>query len=293
MQREFRVLECTSPFTDKFVKMYFYDQRDENIFILLDYVPTGDCWELMKSKGGKLSLNVAKHIISNLIVSLSFLHAHGVVHRDIKPDNVLITSKGHAKLVDFGMCGHHACGLEDDTSLWLEGVASRSRPGSSRSVNMKSDTDISLQSFVFGEAVEDRMRTLVGNVNYAAPEVLECDGYDQGIDWWAIGVLYFHIISGVPPFQGTNDSETKFNVIQGDMSYEKLPSNITKSCHHFIVSLLEKNPKRRLGARGTFEVKEHKHFDGVDFEKVFEGTGPFTPTAKVIDFQEVDVDFLN
>jgi len=295
IERECVVMERTSLYPDMFVRFHLHDSREDYVFILMDYVPTGDCFKLMKSmQDQRLPAELAKHIVANLIVAVSFLHTHGVVHRDIKPDNLLITPQGNVKLVDFGMASHHVSNMDavsddDDKSLWLEEMQN-----TSSNSRMKSGTDQSLSSFRFGDRCEEEMmKTLVGNVNYAAPEVLEAEAYDHSIDWWAVGVLYFHFIAGVPPFWGPSDSETKYNIIEGNINWSKLPAKTSKSCRSFITALLTRDPKRRLGSSGGQEVEQHTHFEGTDFTHILQTDGPYLPPEVKVDFKPQDVDFLD
>lgn len=295
--RECEVMEHTTLYPDMFLRLFFHEVRDNHICILMEYVPTGDCLQLMKSFGGNLPSDISKHIISNLIVGISFLHAHGVVHRDIKPDNLLITPQGNVKLVDFGMSTHYHCNISassssDDKSLWLEDMKDISC--GSHILQGKSETDMSISSFRFGadRVDEDVLKTLVGNVNYAAPEVLEGEGYDHCIDWWALGVLYFHFISGTPPFYAPSDSETKYNVVKGKIHWSMLNKDTTSSCRDFIGALLERSPKMRLGAQGVQEVQHHDHFADTDFSEVLQRPGPFQPKENEVVFKPLDVNFF-
>jgi serine/threonine protein kinase len=289
-------MEHTSLYPDRFLRLYFHDTRDDYIFILMDYVPTGDCLQLMKSMDGKLPLELAKHIVASLVLAVSFLHSHGVVHRDIKPDNLLITPQGNVKLVDFGMSTHYDSNTDgsgsENNSLWLKEMHNAS--GSTSAVHaLRSETDMSISSYRFGDRCDDDlMKTLVGNVNYAAPEVLEGEGYDHSIDWWAVGVLYFHFIGGVPPFHARSDSEIKYNVIEGIINWEKVPINTHASCKSFIAALLERKSKRRLGATGGKAVERHDHFQGINFSTLLSEPGPFLPTVEEIEFKPLDLDFL-
>eukprot|EP00603_Paraphysomonas_imperforata_P006742 CAMPEP_0114417214 /NCGR_PEP_ID=MMETSP0103-20121206/2843_1 /TAXON_ID=37642 ORGANISM="Paraphysomonas imperforata, Strain PA2" /NCGR_SAMPLE_ID=MMETSP0103 /ASSEMBLY_ACC=CAM_ASM_000201 /LENGTH=647 /DNA_ID=CAMNT_0001585489 /DNA_START=288 /DNA_END=2231 /DNA_ORIENTATION=- len=298
--RECEVMQHTTLYPDMFLRLFFHELKDDYICILMEYVSTGDCLQLMKYFGGKLSHELAKHIISNLIVGVSFLHSHGVVHRDIKPDNLLITPQGNVKLVDFGMSAHHPCNssgtASDSNAMWLEEMDSAMycAQHTPTTPNGKSETDISISSFRFGCNLtdEDLLKTLVGNVNYAAPEVLEGEGYDHCIDWWALGVLYFHFISGIPPFYAVSDSDTKLNVVKGRIQWSKLPGNTSEDCRDFIAALLERSPRMRLGAQGAVELQEHGHFVDTDFKDILQKPGPFLPKETVVDFKPLEVDLF-
>lgn len=288
IQRERVVMENTNRYPDIFLRLYFHEIKLNNILIMMEYVPTGDCLALMNSLGGKLSLELSKHIVASVVVAISFLHIHGVVHRDIKPDNLLITPQGHIKLVDFGMCGHYAPkggsvalrsdGSED--SLWFGRLRSNSTTNA-----LVTETDPSTPSYKFGNASDDMMKTMAGNANYAAPEVLGGDGYDNTVDWWAVGVLYFHLLAGVTPFAAHEDAEIKCNVLGRCIGWEHLPKQALKACQGVIEAFLDLEPLERLGAKGDWQIKEHEHFADYDFDSLFVKPGPHIPARANVIFE--------
>ncbi|KAF1621116.1 UNVERIFIED_CONTAM: Serine/threonine-protein kinase LATS2, partial [Eudyptes pachyrhynchus] len=88
------------------------------------------------------------------------VHKMGFIHRDIKPDNILIDLDGHIKLTDFGLC----------------------------------------TGFRWTHNSKCLAHSLVGTPNYIAPEVLLRKGYTQLCDWWSVGVILFEMLVGQPPF---------------------------------------------------------------------------------------------
>mmetsp|Transcript_7349 Transcript_7349/g.10923 ORF Transcript_7349/g.10923 Transcript_7349/m.10923 type:complete len:700 (+) Transcript_7349:124-2223(+) len=296
VKRECRLMDTTSRFPDMFLNLYFTTQSADHIFIVMEYVPGGDCLKILQSMdNGRFSFKVALHLISNLILAVSFLHSHGIVHRDIKPDNLLITAAGHLKLMDFGMATPYKrlrkkCGVvgssatnnsddQDDScrSMWLENFASVT--------NQQSDG--SCQSFLFGDT--GLMKTIVGNVNYCAPEVISGCGYDHTVDWWAVGVLYFHFISGVTPFASyLSEEQVKFHILEGIINWNALPKTTPPACRDLISSLLVKYPDQRLGQKGGKEVQSHCNFKDVDFENLLIKPGPLIPDCEEVKFEASD-----
>ncbi len=84
------------------VKLFFTFQSSEFLYLVMEYLPGGDCASLCKVLGG-LSEEWARQYIAEVVIGLQHLHSKGVVHRDLKPDNLLIDQKGHLKLTDFGL----------------------------------------------------------------------------------------------------------------------------------------------------------------------------------------------
>ena len=84
------------------VSMYCTFETASHFYMVMEYVPGGDVASLL-AQVGMLDFELAQLYAAEIVLALEYLHAYGVVHRDIKPDNLLITTMGHIKLTDFGL----------------------------------------------------------------------------------------------------------------------------------------------------------------------------------------------
>jgi len=84
------------------VRFYYSFTSKENLYIVMEYLNGGDCFSLLR-KFGALDEDVARLYISETVLALEYCHAQGIIHRDMKPDNMLISANGHIKLTDFGL----------------------------------------------------------------------------------------------------------------------------------------------------------------------------------------------
>ena len=72
-----------------------------NLYLVFDYVPGGELFRLLRTQG-QFQLPMTRFYAAEVIAALAFLHDHGVVYRDLKPENMLLTGEGHIKITDFG-----------------------------------------------------------------------------------------------------------------------------------------------------------------------------------------------
>ncbi|KAF9211464.1 hypothetical protein BGZ59_008007 [Podila verticillata] len=91
--------QTDSPFV---VSLYFSFQSKEYLYLVMEYLNGGDCMALIKAIV-RLPEDWARNYLAEVVLGLEYLHNAGVVHRDLKPDNLLIDQNGHLKLTDFGL----------------------------------------------------------------------------------------------------------------------------------------------------------------------------------------------
>ena len=84
------------------VKMYQAFQNESSLYLLMEFLPGGDCASLLENIN-YFDEDMARLYIAETIMALDYIHSLGIVHRDVKPDNLLISADGHIKLTDFGL----------------------------------------------------------------------------------------------------------------------------------------------------------------------------------------------
>ncbi|KAK2950518.1 putative serine/threonine protein kinase [Blattamonas nauphoetae] len=147
-----------------------------------------------------------------------------------------------------------------------------------------------------------------GTPDYIAPEVLEGCAYRSTftVDWWAVGIIFFELLTGTTPFAGNTKSEVFGNVLTEDVGQivekarkelEEEGDGLSDEAVDFLLSILHKDPRERLGTKGSFEVKNHPLFEGVDWGNVMRGEALFVPVVPTLtdenDEKERDTEINN
>ena len=108
-------------------------------------------------------------------------------------------------------------------------------------------------------------RVIRGTPDYIAPEVIDGLSHGQSVDWWAMGVILFEFLNGTPPFTADTKEEIfRKIVLEAPAEWSEEASPEAKD---LVARLLEKDPKKRLGAGGAGEIKSHAFFSGIEWEK--------------------------
>ncbi|WJX94638.1 Serine/threonine-protein kinase wag1 [Trifolium repens] len=236
--------------------------------LLIDYCPGGDLHSLLrKQPGNRLTLSAARFFAAEILVALEYLHALGVVYRDLKPENVLLREDGHVMLSDFDLCfkvdvepTFECCTVQKPhvgPTYGCFGYNGSRSPDSCGQV---------VTEFV-AEPTTAFSRSCVGTHEYLAPELVSGNGHGNGVDWWAFGVFIYELLYGTTPFKGCSKENTLRNIASNkDVKFHVAESEEVGmvEARNLIEKLLVKDPKKRLGCfRGATEVKQHPFFDGI------------------------------
>ena len=119
------------------------------------------------------------------------------------------------------------------------------------------------------EGVHDKQiaKSFCGSVAYLAPEMLNRSGHGKAVDWYLLGVVFFEMLVGLPPYFSNNQEQIFKNIDKAELI---IPNFISKKGQNLIRSLLVKNPAERLGSKYDIEeIKEHSYFEDVDWDKVY------------------------
>lgn len=219
-------------------------QEGDFLFLVMDYLPGGDFMNLLIDKD-IFTEQESKFYLAEIVLSVESLHKLDCIHRDIKPDNILIDVNGHIKFCDFGLAK-----LPEN---FLEIKIPNKVPSSRRTYSC------------------------VGTALYAAPEILHRKNYDKGIDWWSVGVIFFEMLVGYAPFCAKDTNEV-MNRIMNFNKYFKIPPKVKLSSQ--AVDLIKRfitEPENRIGNNGIDEIKNHPFFTDINWLKVRETKPPFIP----------------
>ncbi|KAM8975155.1 serine/threonine-protein kinase LATS2 isoform 2-T2 [Pelodytes ibericus] len=250
------------------VKLYYSFQDKDNLYFVMDYIPGGDMMSLL-IRMEVFPEHLARFYIAELTLAIESVHKMGFIHRDIKPDNILIDLDGHIKLTDFGLCTgfrwtHNSKYYQKGSHIRQDSMEP-SEHWDDVSNCRCGDRLKTLEQRAKRQHHRCLAHSLVGTPNYIAPEVLLRKGYTQLCDWWSVGVILFEMLVGQPPFLASNPTETQLKVINWENTLH-IPSQVklSQEAADLIIKLCC-SADSRLGRNGADEIKDHSFFSSIDF----------------------------
>ena len=261
------------------LKFSFQDQN--YLYLGMEFLPGGDLMSLLMARD-ILPEQEAKFYAAEIVLAIESVHKLDCIHRDLKPDNVLIDADGHIKLSDFG--------LSKKLDLKLMDNPGQNGPKYNYGNNMNNNNvkganqNLSYaQQFSQFKNIKNKKRrafafSTVGTPDYIAPEVIRQKGYGQEIDWWSLGVIMFEMMIGYPPFFSESSTETCKKILDWKNTLNIRPeANISKEAEDILRKLIN-DPESRLGANGADEIKAHPFFKGIKWNHIKETLiPPFIP----------------
>lgn len=201
---------------------------DESLFMVLEYAGGGELTKRL-SVVTKMSNEEAKFTFYQLFLAVDYMHSQGITHRDLKPDNVLLSSDGMdgqklIKIADFGLSKIVDC--------------------------------------------MTALKTSCGTPLYVAPEIIEANGcgiYTHQVDVWSLGVMLFQCLSGRLPFDVTRSLSLHEQILRGAYSMRSsVWQRVTPDAVSLIRKMLILDPVRRIS---TEEILKHSWFQDEEIKQ--------------------------
>jgi serine/threonine protein kinase len=193
------------------VQVYDFGSEGELNYIVMEYIQGKELKDAFDSQQ-RFDLQAIFRIMGELLEALYFAHQAGVIHRDVKPANVMIDTKGHVKLADFG-------------------------------VARVNDPD--------AEGEKTRIGAVIGTPAYMSPEQSQGQPIDHRTDLFSAGVLFYQLLTGQKPFDGTGYALAK-KIIQDDPVWPSTILEVPPTFDRVVARALAKEPDHRYQTARKF-----------------------------------------
>jgi serine/threonine protein kinase len=256
------------------IRLEHYFQDSDNCYLLLELWEFGDLATLIRNNT-KLTSKLTREFTMEIVSALEEMRAKNVVHRDLKPHNILLDDTYHIKLADFG-----AAKIIDPKEVKKEILSKDFADDSSDEEWMNSSANTSITDAINGNVSRDQetiniveqcqMTTQIGSLLYISPEMLKYQIAWFASDLWALGCIIYQCLTGTPPFMGNKRFEVENKIKECDY---KFTDNFDHDAKDLISKLLLPNPLERLGAGedGTKNsmkmLKMHPYFKKESFKR--------------------------
>src|SRR5437870_1928579 len=188
------------------VSVYDWGQEQGTYFIVMEYIEGRSLADILRTEG-PLHPQRAAEVASDIAAALGFAHRNGVVHRDVKPGNVIISPTGQVKVADFGIA--RALGADPESNLTQAG-------------------------------------SVMGTATYFAPEQAQGLHLDPRSDLYSLGVVLYEMVTGRPPFAGESPVAIAYKHVQEQPAPPRhVNTNVPADLEAIILRLLAKNPAAR------------------------------------------------
>ncbi|KAF8158465.1 kinase-like domain-containing protein [Crassisporium funariophilum] len=241
---------------------HFTDGGIYIIFVSKPFYHRGDLAGLIEHKGF-LGHEIAQFYAAQLVLAIQCLHKTGIVHRDIKPDNIFLDERGHLVLADLGLAENIATfeGGEEMMAQFPVWMDARNKGGDDFPLLWVSGVN------------PLNTRGIAGTFWYTAPEMFRYERYSFGVDYWSVGVIYHELITGHIPFNHYRPyPENKrpildFRIKPGQLKDITLwQTRALLGVEPFTNQFLSPMPEDRH--QSVSEIKKSRLFDGVDWTRM-------------------------
>jgi serine/threonine protein kinase len=251
-----------------FVELYATFQDAENVYMVMEFLQGGDLVGHLINKS-RFTKEETRFYMGELLEGLDTVHRCGFVHRDVKPDNMVLDDRGHLKLLDFGLCKQYQvpAAKEDSSALGINAFA--------KAGLMKETKDSSRRA---------QLKSIVGTPHYMAPEVFQGNSGIEA-DLWSLGVITFECLAGHVPFHaGDLTGVDQIKKVRDKVLNHKdntplylaravQKGRLAPPAQRLLQGLLREREKRLTAE----QIRRDPFFFGVDFARLHLETPPIVP----------------
>ena len=196
------------------VSLYDLIETKKYLYIVMEKCEGGELFDqIAELDGDHYTEEDCCLILHQIAKGVKYMHLTGIVHRDLKPENILCikpNSIRKVKIADFGI-----------SKILNTKKYSISHPSNS-------------------------MNTIVGTINYTAPEVLKEKQYDYTVDFWSIGIIMYILLCGYPPFYGEDDKQVTESILNDKLELDDDDwEHVSQEAKDLVCGLLEKDSTKR------------------------------------------------
>src|SRR3989440_7292804 len=179
-------------------------------FIVMEFVNGHTLKEVLGAEG-RLMPRRALEITADICAALEFSHRHGIIHRDVKPGNVMLTQTGQVKVMDFGIA----------------------------------------RALASGASTMTQTSAVIGTAQYLSPEQARGEPVDARSDVYAVGCVLYELLCGHPPFVGDNPVSVAYQHVREDpRAPSESNRDVTPPIDAIVLKALAKNPLNRYQSAG-------------------------------------------
>ena len=231
--------------------VYDFDAQDGHDFLVMEYVPGGTLESRLAS--GPLPLDLTLDLGAAIADALENAHGRGVLHRDLKPGNVMLTADGHPKILDFGLAVHLSAG---------KATGRITQPG-----------------------------MVVGSLPYMAPEQLFGEADDTRTDVYALGAVLFEMVTGQRPFVKDRTEALMFAIVNtAAPSVRSVRPDAPAELERLVADCLHKDPAHRPASAALVADTLRRIHEGRPISAPLQAAGDTIRALAVLPFRNVSQD---